>query len=202
MADGFRHGFSEDLHRYHGLYDKTIRQDAAPQRRNIQTSTGKRWLPSVENTWPGKQNLQDLSCQAPSLVAARLAGIPPNVLTPAMERAIAQWLDVLPLQTVVQALRHVSFSEEPLSDFREVALIYLRRERNLSARAAGAPKRLTDPTIRKNHVLAELSEADRKALMAQNRLESMSDGEYQEELVRRIAEKARQPRYDEPGSQL
>lgn len=111
---------------------------------------------------------------------AEMAGLGMEAMTPAMCRTLMQWLEVLPTSVVVDALRQVRDSSHPLTAFREAAAEALKQQQ-----VRQSPRR-TSP-IPEEIWPGNLSEGDHKALRSQSRLESLTDAEYQDELVRRLA---------------
>ena len=101
------------------------------------------------------------------------AGLSPQILSPALERALIQWLEVLPIPIVIDALRKASGSAHPLNAFREIAFASLRQRHAQHAPRHSSVERPALPLPP-----GDLSEADRQALEAQFHLESLSDGEY------------------------
>lgn len=118
--------------------------------------------------------------------ACRQAGIEPGTLAPPLERAIAQWLEVLPLAAIVHALRLAKGSQEPLHTFRQAALTALQKgqAKGSQGTVAGALHQAAAGTARP--MARDIPEKDRQALLRQDRLESMSDAEYQEVLLERL----------------
>ncbi|MGI6081623.1 MAG: hypothetical protein ACOYEP_01960 [Limnochordia bacterium] len=110
----------------------------------------------------------------------RLAGLGPERVTPALCRALMQWLEVLPQPVVADALRRSHDSPHLLETFRKRAAEALRHQ------PIPQPPRST-PLVRDEQELYDvLSESDRQALRRQTLLECLTDAEYQEELIRRF----------------
>jgi hypothetical protein len=111
---------------------------------------------------------------------AEMAGLATETMTPALCRTLMQWLEVLPTSVVVDALRQAHGSPHVLTAFREAAAEALRQQQ------VRQPPCRTSSTPTQKQPIGDLSEADRRALRAQFRLESLTEAEYQQELVRRL----------------
>lgn len=128
------------------------------------------------------------------LQAAMMAELPPGLLSAPLVRALEQWCEVLPLHLVSAVLRQVRDSESIIEDFRQAALSIVRSHQDTSqatqlhrATAANNPDlELDTGTQAPTKLQSELTPTDRQLIAIQDKLEAMSDAEYQLELVKRM----------------